>query len=66
MAWRLLLVTQDPAWKRGFRRHPMKAVAIVAFALTLATSAAAFAEPVTVKFIEGVTHAFPVLRSAGG
>ena len=44
----------------------MKAVAILTSALTLATSAAAFAEPVAVKFTEGVTHAFPVLRSVGG
>src|SRR5256712_5487686 len=45
---------------------PMKAVAIFTFALTLATSAAAFAEPVAVTFTEGVMHAFPVLRSVGG
>lgn len=44
----------------------MKALAVLTCAITLAITAPAFAEPVAVKFIEGVTHAFPVLRSAGG
>ena len=43
----------------------MKALAVLACALTLAANAA-FAEPVSVKFTEGVSHAFPVLRSVGG
>jgi hypothetical protein len=43
----------------------MKALAILAGALMLAANAA-FAEPVSVKFTEGVAHAFPVLRSASG
>ena len=43
----------------------MKALAVLTCALTLA-AAPAFAEPVAVKFTEGVAHAFPVLRSAGG
>ena len=43
----------------------MKALAVLACALTLAANTA-FAEPVSVKFTEGVSHAFPVLRSVGG
>src|SRR6184192_2491805 len=43
----------------------MKALAVLACGLTLA-AAPAFAEPVAVKFTEGVAHAFPVLRSVGG
>jgi hypothetical protein len=43
----------------------MKALIALTFALTLAVSPA-FAEPITVKFTEGVSHAFPVLRSVGG
>src|SRR5437016_12912160 len=43
----------------------MKALAVLACALTLAANAA-FAEPIAVKFTEGVSHAFPVLRSVGG
>jgi hypothetical protein len=45
----------------------MKArIALLTLALVLVASAAAIAEPVAVVFTEGVTHAFPVLRSAGG
>src|SRR5207245_3326919 len=44
----------------------MRALAVLTFALTLAVSASAFAEPIAVKFTEGVSHAFPVLRSVGG
>jgi hypothetical protein len=43
----------------------MKALAILACALAFAANSAS-AEPVSVKFIEGVGHAFPVLRSVGG
>src|SRR2546430_5683292 len=43
----------------------MKPFAVLACGLTLAANAA-FAEPVAVKFTEGVSHAFPVLRSVGG
>jgi hypothetical protein len=44
----------------------MKFLALVTCAITLAAASPAFAEPVAVKFTEGVTHAFPVLRSVGG
>src|SRR5207245_9020466 len=44
----------------------MRALAVLTFALTLAVSASAFAEPIVVQFTEGVMHAFPVLRSVGG
>jgi hypothetical protein len=44
----------------------MKAVAVLACALALGVEVPAFAEPISVKFTEGLTHAFPVLRSAGG
>src|SRR5438270_12560416 len=44
----------------------MKSLFVLTCALTLAVSAPAFAEPVSVKFTEGVSHAFPVLRSVGG
>src|SRR5881628_631222 len=44
----------------------MKALAVLTLALTLAVSAPAFAEPIAVQFTEGVSHAFPVLRSVGG
>jgi hypothetical protein len=44
----------------------MKAIAILTCALTLGPGAPAFAEPVVVKFTEGVAHAFLVLRSVGG
>lgn len=40
--------------------------AITTCAITLAAAAPALAEPVAVRFTEGVTHAFPVLRSVGG
>ena len=43
----------------------MKALAILAGALMLVANAAS-AEPVAVKFTEGIGHAFPVLRSVGG
>ena len=42
-----------------------KVVGVLCLALTL-LAATASAEPVAVRFTEGVTHAFPVLRSAGG
>jgi hypothetical protein len=41
----------------------MKALAILTCAVTLGLGAPAFAEPVVVKFTEGVAHAFLVLRS---
>jgi hypothetical protein len=44
----------------------MKAIAILTCALSLGMGARAFADPVSVKFTEGVAHAFPVLRSVGG
>ncbi len=44
----------------------MKALAALTAALALTTAAPAFADPVAVAFTEGVTHAFPVLRSASG
>jgi len=44
----------------------MKALAILTCAITLAATTPAFADPVAVKFTEGVTHAFPVLRSVSG
>ena len=44
----------------------MKPLFALTLALTLAVSAPAFAEPIAVKFTEGVSHAFPVLRSVGG
>jgi hypothetical protein len=44
----------------------MKALAVLTCAITLAATAPASAEPVAVKFTEGVTHAFPVLRSVAG
>ena len=44
----------------------MKSLFVLTCALTLAVSAPAFAEPIAVKFTEGVSHAFPVLRSVGG
>jgi len=44
----------------------MKALGILMFALTLAAPVPAFAEPIAVQFTEGVSHAFPVLRSVGG
>jgi len=44
----------------------MKRLIVLTCAITLAAAAPAFAEPVAVKFTEGVTHAFPVLRSVGG
>ena len=43
----------------------MKAVGILTCALTLGLVAPAFGEPVSVKFTEGVAHAFPALRSVG-
>src|SRR5438105_13363240 len=44
----------------------MKSLFVLTCALTLAVSAPCFAEPIAVKFTEGVSHAFPVLRSVGG
>jgi hypothetical protein len=44
----------------------MKSLAVLTCAFTLAAATPALAEPVVVKFTEGVTHAFPVLRSVGG
>jgi len=44
----------------------MKSLVVLTCAITLAAASPVFAEPVTVRFTEGVTHAFPVLRSAGG
>ena len=44
----------------------MKFLVVLTCAITLAAASPVFAEPVTVRFTEGVTHAFPVLRSAGG
>jgi len=44
----------------------MKRLIVLTCAITFAAAAPAFADPVAVKFTEGVTHAFPVLRSIGG
>src|SRR2546429_4219864 len=44
----------------------MKSLFVLTCALTFAVPAPAFAEPIAVKFTEGVSHAFPVLRSVGG
>jgi len=44
----------------------MKFLVVLTCAITLAAASPVFAEPVTVRFTEGVTHAFPVLRSIGG
>ena len=44
----------------------MKALAALTCVLTLAAASPALADPVGVKFTEGITHAFPVLRSVGG
>jgi len=44
----------------------MKTLAVLTCALTLGMGAPAFAEPISVKFTEGLAHAFPVLRSVGG
>lgn len=44
----------------------MKSLAVLTCAIALAAAAPVFGEPVTVRFTEGVTHAFPVLRSVGG
>jgi hypothetical protein len=44
----------------------MKYLAIVTCVFTLAVAGTVSAEPVSVKFTEGVAHAFPVLRSVGG
>jgi hypothetical protein len=44
----------------------MKAVVVLTCALTLGIEAPAFAEPISVRFTEGLGHAFPVLRSLGG
>ena len=44
----------------------MKRLIVLTCAITLAAAAPALAEPVAVKFTEGVTHAFPVLRSVSG
>src|SRR5204862_6407004 len=56
-----------PEQDRWFSMPPqIKALAFITFALTHAVSAPAFAEPIAVQFTEGVSHAFPVLRSVGG
>ena len=44
----------------------LKSLTGLALASTLVASAPAFGDPVAVRFTEGVTHAFPVLRTAGG
>jgi hypothetical protein len=44
----------------------MKVLAALTCVLGLAAATPAFAEPVAVKFTEGIGHAFPVLRSVGG
>ena len=44
----------------------MKALVVLTCAITLAAASPALAEPVAVMFTEGVTHAFPVLRTVGG
>ena len=44
----------------------MKSLLALTCALTLAVATPALAEPIAVKFTEGVSHAFPVLRSVGG
>jgi hypothetical protein len=44
----------------------MKFLALAACALALAATSTAFAEPVSVKFTEGLGRGFPVLRSVGG
>jgi hypothetical protein len=44
----------------------MKSLALAACALAFAATSTAFAEPVSVKFTEGLSRGFPVLRSAGG
>jgi hypothetical protein len=44
----------------------MKALVVLTCAITLAAASPTFADPVAVKFTEGVAHAFPVLRSVGG
>jgi len=44
----------------------MKSLALAACALALASTSPAFAEPVSVKFTEGLGRGFPVLRSVGG
>jgi hypothetical protein len=43
-----------------------RVVPTLVFALTLGTSAVAVAEPVSVRFAEGVSRGFPVLRDATG
>jgi hypothetical protein len=45
---------------------PMLKVVPLAIALCLLAPALTSAEPVAVRFSEGVTHAFPVLRAPGG
>jgi hypothetical protein len=44
----------------------LKTLTGVALATTFLAVAPAFGEPVAVRFTEGITHAFPVLRSAAG
>jgi hypothetical protein len=44
----------------------MKSLALAACALALVSTSSAFAEPVSVKFTEGLGRGFPVLRSVGG
>jgi hypothetical protein len=44
----------------------MKSLALAACTLAFAATSTAFAEPVSVKFTEGLARGFPVLRSVGG
>jgi hypothetical protein len=44
----------------------LKALTGLALGVSFLSSVPAFGEPVSVRFTEGVTHAFPVLRSASG
>jgi len=44
----------------------LKSLPALALGVTVLASAPAFGEPVAVRFTEGITHAFPVLRSASG
>ena len=44
----------------------LKALTGLALGVALLGSVPAFGEPVSVRFTEGITHAFPVLRSASG
>src|SRR5437763_1647557 len=63
---KVLLIQDLGSGARVQEAPPMKALAVRTCALTLAAARPAFAEPVAVKFTEGIVHAFPVLRSVGG